>query len=64
VEFVAEESLIRLSIVVGPWIKGQEIHIQMAELVQVTVIPVVHPRVLEEGDNWQDRAHILNSPLW
>ena len=56
---MAEESLIRLSIVVSPSTKGQEMHIQMAELVQVTVIPVVHPRVLEEGDNWQDRAHNL-----
>ena len=85
---MAEESLIRLSIVVSPSIKGQQIHIQMAELVHVVVLPVTHmyppphmytcdshvssssqvvlpvthPRAIQEGDNWEDLAHILNSP--
>jgi len=51
VEFVATETLARLSIYLSPAIKGQEIHIQMAELVKVTTIPVAHP-VLECECAW------------
>ena len=54
VEFVAEESQMRLSIVVRPAVKGQEIHIQMAELVQLTATPVVHPRALDSEDTHVD----------